>query len=79
MTADQKLLQECLDVFKKIRHWTDPDYYREHIMPTVDRLRDHLALVDVQKFGTGSKHAGIFAEPKTVPMSLLDNVKFPKS
>lgn len=50
MNNDYRLLQEALDTFNKLRHWTDPDYYREQVMPTVRKIKDRLALIETEKF-----------------------------
>lgn len=50
MSNDYRLLQEALDTFLRIRHWIDPDYYREQIMPTVRKIKDRLAIVETSLF-----------------------------
>lgn len=47
MNKDVRLLNEALDVLKKLRDWIPADYYRESIMPTVDRIKDRLAVIEI--------------------------------
>lgn len=48
MKNNHDLLNEALDTFQKLRHWIDPDYYREQIMPTVRKIKDQLALIETE-------------------------------
>lgn len=55
MTEDYRLLQTALETFLRVRHWTEPDYYREQIMPTVRLLRDRLAIIETEYFITSRR------------------------
>lgn len=50
MKNDYWLLHEALDTFQKLRHWIDPDYYREQVMPTVRKIKDRLAIIETNRF-----------------------------
>lgn len=50
MNSDYWLLHETLETFQRIRHWIDPDYYREQVMPTVRKIKDRLAVIETNKF-----------------------------
>lgn len=67
MTKDERLIQEAIDTFSKIRHWVDPDFYREHILPTVKKLKDRMAKMDsLQSIKRSS------TEPDTIPSQLSE-------
>lgn len=78
MKPDRELLEEALDTFKRLRHWTDPDYYREHVMPTVNKLKDHLAFVETKQWQQDRKNAYAKHNPepdelRTVPSRLIES------
>lgn len=50
MNKDYWLIHEALETFQRIRHWMHPDYYREQVMPTVQKLKDRLAIIETEKF-----------------------------
>lgn len=50
MSADTKLFAECLDTFKKLSNWVDPNYYRVNVAPTVQKLRERLAVIETNRY-----------------------------
>lgn len=78
MKPDRELLEEALDTFKKLRHWVDPDYYREHVMPTINKLKNHLAFVETKQWQQDRKNAYAKHNPgpdelRTVPSRLIES------
>lgn len=53
--SDYKLLEESLDVIQKLRSWVSADYYRINILPTVVKLKDRLAQIELEKIIESNK------------------------
>lgn len=75
MQSDYELLKQALDTFTRIRHWVEPDFYREHVMPTVNRIRERVAVIETQSF-TRAKPTKAppphYEEPDTIPDNLMN-------
>lgn len=71
MSKDTELLKEILDVFKQIRHWTDPDYYREQVVPTVNKIRDRIAIIETDEWIAAKQRA--YEQSRKRPQSLIEN------
>lgn len=71
MTKDEMLIQETINTFAKVKSWVDPDFYKEHILPTVKKLKDHLYLNNLKELKDKSfkEHS---TEPDTVPSKFTD-------
>lgn len=71
MNKDALLINEALDVFKRLRDWVPADFYREAVMPTVNRLKDRLAVIETEEFVRERKQLHQQYED-TVPSQLDD-------
>lgn len=67
MTKDEILMQEAIDAFSKLRHWINPDFYREQILPVVNKLKDRVNTYTFTKK---------ISEPEldTVPSALAESI-----
>ena len=80
MNKDVRLLNDTLEVFKKVRQWLPPEYYKETVMPIVNQIKERLAIVETELFMKQralnyehySKKVEEEKEPDTVPSQLLD-------
>ena len=55
MNQDYRLLDESSELLKKIRPWVSADFYRENVIPVLNKLRDRLAAMDAENFKLTSK------------------------
>lgn len=65
MNRDYRLLDRALETLQNIRPWVSADYYREHIRPLVEDIRDRLAAVDMERIMASKKKP--LAEVKPAP------------
>lgn len=84
MNKDVRLLNEALDVFRKIRNWVPPEFYKEQVTPTVFKIKERLAVIETelfmarrtQSFEEQQHEAKIKelenTEPDTIPSQLMD-------
>lgn len=49
MNRDYRLLDRALETLQGIRPWVSADYYREHIRPLVEDIKDRLAAIDIER------------------------------
>lgn len=70
---DYRLLEESLDVMRKLRNWVTPDYYRVNILPTVDKLKDRLAELDTQIF-LEKRKSNIEEYQNTIPDNKVSSI-----
>jgi hypothetical protein len=54
MNQDYRLLDESSELLKKIRPWVSADFYRENVVPLLNKLRDRLAAIDAENFKLNS-------------------------
>jgi len=50
MTTEYELLQEVLDTFQKVRTWANPDFYRQQVLPIVNKVKERVATIETEKF-----------------------------
>lgn len=72
MNKEEELLHEVLDTFQKIRGWSNPDFYRQQVMPTVNKVREHLAAIETDKFIKNYETKKEVDEIPTIPSYLED-------
>lgn len=76
MNKDYHLLNEALDALLKTRSWLSADYYRMNINPVVEKLKERLASIEVEKFYSSKKEKEIPEfneyETDTIPTKLLE-------
>lgn len=50
MNKDVRLLNEALDVLKRLREWLPPDLYKDQVTPTVSKIKERLAIIETELF-----------------------------
>ena len=71
---NEELLHEVLDTFQKIRSWINPDFYRQQVMPTVNKVREQLAAIETEKFVKNYESNQVIDEIPTIPSRLEDEL-----
>lgn len=74
MNRDYRLLDRALETLQGIRPWVSADYYREHIRPLVEDIKDRLAAIDMEKIMASRKP---ITEIKPQPEDFSDTIPDP--
>lgn len=69
MSSNRILLDDIIRVLKEIRPWVSPDYYKENVVPIINRIRDELVLINTNEFFPKKKpqvQPKTFKDPDTI-------------